>query len=199
MQKHNVVEAPTEDAFARFNIFRALSVERREKILSNFLVWLLNPSETHGQGDLFLRAFVDAVDQNLPRNERIVRRRSKTTKLFQGAQVYREFNRVDVLIVLPRGVIVAIENKVGAKESLRQLSEYAYLTRLNFPNCRHVFVYLTVNGGTPSDPCWCACSHHQVMRAIAVALDNVVDNTPKEIRTFIKHYVNWVEELYIQR
>jgi hypothetical protein len=44
-----------EERIGRFNIFDALGIARREIQHSNFLAWLLDPSESHGQGDLFLK------------------------------------------------------------------------------------------------------------------------------------------------
>jgi hypothetical protein len=44
-----------EIRIGRFNIFDALSIARTEIRHSNFLAWLLDPSESHGQGPLFLR------------------------------------------------------------------------------------------------------------------------------------------------
>jgi hypothetical protein len=46
----------------RYNIFRVLPVERRETVLhSPMLAHLLDPTATHGQQYLFLRAFFDVA------------------------------------------------------------------------------------------------------------------------------------------
>ena len=48
-----------EDIAPRFNLFRILGVEEKEvSTHSAFLAYLLNPSEGHAQGDLFLRQFL---------------------------------------------------------------------------------------------------------------------------------------------
>jgi hypothetical protein len=39
-----------EATIGRFNIFDALRIDRAEIRHSNFLAWLLTPSESHGQG-----------------------------------------------------------------------------------------------------------------------------------------------------
>lgn len=44
-----------------FNIFRVLHHGTHEKQLSNLFAWLLNPTGSHGLGDLGVRAFVDIV------------------------------------------------------------------------------------------------------------------------------------------
>ena len=46
-----------EEQIGRFNIFDALRIVDREVKHSDFLAWLLDPNESHGQGGLFLRRF----------------------------------------------------------------------------------------------------------------------------------------------
>src|SRR5437867_3879565 len=43
----------------RFNLFEALGLARNEQYQSRFLAFLLNPTESHDQGDLFLRTFLE--------------------------------------------------------------------------------------------------------------------------------------------
>ena len=45
-----------ESHIGRFNIFDALGITRVEIRHSNFLAFILDPAESHGQGQLFLRA-----------------------------------------------------------------------------------------------------------------------------------------------
>jgi len=47
-----------EERIGRFNIFDALRIVEREVKHSDFLAWLLDPNESHGQGGLFLRAIL---------------------------------------------------------------------------------------------------------------------------------------------
>ena len=50
---------------SEINIFEILQVEKTEIRHSNILAWLLNPQESHGLGDSFLREFIKAVITNL--------------------------------------------------------------------------------------------------------------------------------------
>src|ERR1700741_354005 len=45
-----------ESIIGRFNIFDALSIARAEIRHSNFLAFILDPAESHGQGQMFLKA-----------------------------------------------------------------------------------------------------------------------------------------------
>ena len=47
-----------------FNIFDCLKLTRAEIRHSNFLAWLLDPSETHGFDDYFLKKFLKHVIRN---------------------------------------------------------------------------------------------------------------------------------------
>src|SRR5438874_6475132 len=41
-----------------FNLFEALRITRKEQCQSRFLAFLLDPAESHAQGDMFLRTFL---------------------------------------------------------------------------------------------------------------------------------------------
>src|SRR5437016_8926688 len=45
-----------ESLIGRFNIFDALAISQAEIRHSNFLAFILDPAESHGQGQLFLKA-----------------------------------------------------------------------------------------------------------------------------------------------
>src|SRR5437660_8652429 len=47
-----------ESRIGRFNIFDALGITRVEIRHSNFLAFILDPAESHGQGQLFLKAIL---------------------------------------------------------------------------------------------------------------------------------------------
>src|SRR5690242_5538597 len=44
-----------------FNLLQVLRIEKAEIRHSNVLAWLLDPSETHGLGTLFLKRFVTSL------------------------------------------------------------------------------------------------------------------------------------------
>src|SRR5947209_11077978 len=47
-----------ESLIGRFNIFDALDIARAEIRHSNFLAFILDPAESHGQGQRFLKAIL---------------------------------------------------------------------------------------------------------------------------------------------
>src|SRR5437870_488826 len=94
---------------AAFNIFRALRLETHEIRHSNFLGWLLDPQESHDQGEVFLRTFIEAIRKAGIRIPRITIRKN----LLRDAQISREIDQLDLRIVLPRPkIVIGIENKL---------------------------------------------------------------------------------------
>jgi hypothetical protein len=99
-----------------FNLFETLGYQRLEDTHSNILAWLLNPEESHGLGDAFLRAFVDKVFNitNLP--------------IIFPVKVFREKqegnNRPDVIVEGNNWWLV-IENKIDSDEQEDQIKRYA--------------------------------------------------------------------------
>ena len=49
-----------------FNIFYFLDFDRQEAFHSNFIRFLLNPSETHNQGHLFIENFFKIIKEENP-------------------------------------------------------------------------------------------------------------------------------------
>jgi hypothetical protein len=125
----------------RFNVFDLIDPD--ENKLSDIIADLLDPKGGHGQGDLFLRLFLEhpdlAFDSNVKKNTKnaTIQREAPT----HGIPKYRR--RIDILI--NAGVLIAIENKVDASEQEDQVKDYLehlyYCTR----GCPRQlkFIYLT--------------------------------------------------------
>src|SRR5579871_2680815 len=59
-----------ESSIGKFNIFDALGITRAEIRHSNFLAFILDPAESHGQGQLFLKALLmDLLKQAPPERQ----------------------------------------------------------------------------------------------------------------------------------
>lgn len=128
----------------RFNVFNL--IEADENKFSDILAGLLNPQGDHGQGDLFLRLFLEQLnlsfDSKITKNATVQRE-----ALTHGIPRYRR--RMDILV--NAGVLIAIENKVEAPEQQDQVRDYLehlyYCTR-GCPK-QLKFIYLTRDGKHP--------------------------------------------------
>ena len=146
----------------RINIFEVLKIARAEIRHSNLLAWLLDPNENHEMGSDFLYSLITDLskhhsyefvdDDVLPvigTDDAIKLLSSDLTQ----SQIFREWNHIDVMILLPNKYIIAIENKVDAKESEEQLPQYKGKLNKYFPTqdgYNHIMIFLTPNGDSPS-------------------------------------------------
>ncbi|MFK7948968.1 MAG: PD-(D/E)XK nuclease family protein [Saprospiraceae bacterium] len=117
-QKH---EAIAKASGENFNIFSIMRMERNEvKTHSRFIAELLNPKGRHGQGDLFLKLFLEEVKiidfETEKANVYVEYYVGKVTKTTGG--------RIDILIKNQKNQVICIENKIYAEEQKNQLLRY---------------------------------------------------------------------------
>jgi PD-(D/E)XK nuclease superfamily len=125
---------------SEFNIFEF--IEPDENRLSDILAMLLNPQGAHGQKELFLKLFLVRLGRN-------------SEPSLQDAQVVREalthtissfLRRIDILMTSERFVL-ALENKVDAREQRDQLKNYhEHIQMLQEDYC---LIFLTPDGRKP--------------------------------------------------
>ena len=126
-----------------FSVFRFIKPD--ENRLSDLFSFFLNPAETHGQGALFLRLFVQRMgktaDEGLDR--------ARVTREALTYLIEKNRRKIDVLVIAPPGgLVVGIENKVGAAEGLMQLDDYRrHLERLCCAD--YCLIFLTPSGRRP--------------------------------------------------
>lgn len=148
----------------RHNIFEALGVAHKENYHSRFIGYLVNPSGEHDQGDVFLRALLQWLGPH-PALSPIVR---DSINAYLSPFVVRQpharitaeldtggYGRIDLVIELPGGTTIAIENKVYAGEQDEQLGRYWQWLRSPSPSGtaeNSALIFLTPDGraGTTS-------------------------------------------------
>jgi hypothetical protein len=130
------------DNAPNFNLFRILEVEGMEvSTHSAFLAHLLNPTEAHAQGDLFLRQFLRETEH-------------QELASFDGWVASKEVpfvgGRLDIVLQSANArAIIVVENKIGTEDHPNQLS--AYRKWLDMPSRKKAFetrilLYLTPTG-----------------------------------------------------
>src|SRR3954468_19517483 len=82
----------------RFNIFDALRIARAEIRHSNFLAFILDPAESHGQSQLFLRALLMDLLKSAPPHLRPLSPIEIDGVDLRGIEVRREWQNIDLLI-----------------------------------------------------------------------------------------------------
>src|SRR2546427_2783702 len=87
-----------ESHIGRFNIFDALNIARAEIRHSNFLAFILDPAESHGQGQLFLKAILMDLLKEAPAKLRPLSPIELDGTDLRGVEVKREWGHIDLLI-----------------------------------------------------------------------------------------------------
>ncbi|ERM83031.1 hypothetical protein P872_06040 [Rhodonellum psychrophilum GCM71 = DSM 17998] len=135
-----------------FNIFKLLNLGWSENFHSKFIAELLDPNGSHGHGDLFLKAFIkqlnEEIGQDLPSTFLVVGDGVKTEKYISPINFdSADGGRLDILIQTDKFVI-GIENKIYAGDGYLQLERYKkFMT--TFLNSRTLLLYLTLDGRLP--------------------------------------------------
>ena len=140
-----------EDQLAEFNLFDVLSVRDKELEHSRIIAWLLNPRESHGLGDYFLRAFLSQAASEA-RKRRIPAPSAVHVDgwALSDVEVVRERHRIDILLTSETdGFVCLIENKIFSKEWAGQLRSYLETVERDYDELRPFPIFLTPAGGDP--------------------------------------------------
>jgi len=114
-----------ESQLAQFNIFEAIGVIRQELRHSDFLAFILNPSQNHRLEDIFLKRLLKRVllEADIPIDSNYLKLSPVDIDIadLKDAEVRREWKHIDILIHSPSNHLVcAIENKIDSKEHSNQ-------------------------------------------------------------------------------
>lgn len=181
-----------EERIGRFNIFDALGIARAEIRHSNFLAWLLNPAESHGQGSLFLKAVLMDLFRQTPQDMRPLNPVELDGEELRGVELRREWRNIDLIISCHQPkFVIAIENKIGASLH-NDLNKYESAVREGFPDHPPLFVLLSAERVEPDDDDWVRygyrelyCVLDRVRRAGRGAIGD-------DVRTFLDHYLTLI-------
>lgn len=176
-----------------FNIFSSLGIINTEIRHSRFLSWLLNPKESHGLGDYYLKSFLKSVVFNSRNISNIGIEQPSIFEIdefdLNDLEVYTEWKNIDILLKDEKNKFLCIiENKVQSTEHSNQLKRYFDIVEDEFTGYKKIFVYLTIEGDKPSLISYVPVSYNQVSRTIEKLIDNKKDKVNQEIITFIEHY-----------
>ena len=187
---------------ATFNIFRALKVEEVEIRHSNTLGWLLDPAESHGLGDVFLRRILSNI--LLESNVDIEGLSAAQVELmdFSDIEVRREWKHIDVLVIdRENKLVLLIENKLGSGEGLGQLARYQKTVGHEFPSFKLVPVFLTLEGKSSEDQEaseYIAHSHAKLLGVLDRIIKQRCEQMLEAVVTFLAHYTNTLRRLTMQ-
>lgn len=181
-----------------FNVFDF--IQPNENKLSFVLAWLLDPQESHGQGDLFLRLLFNHLNLSPEAKHTVGAKVHREAPTF-GIEKYRR--RMDVLV--EASAWVAIENKVDSVEQPGQAKDILeHLHRCTGRGAtKSALIYLTPNGRKPTSlnavalrrheesgrlKCW---NYHDELRSWLN--DCLRDCEAQKIRDFLTYFLGYIE------
>ncbi len=190
------------DQLATFNVFRALKIENTEIRHSNVLGWLLDPSESHGLGDIILRRVLSnalllsdkTIDHISPAQVELMD--------FYDVEVLREWKNIDLLVVdRINKIVILIENKIHSGESEGQLLKYIKTVNEEFASYSIVPIFLTLTGYESNDneaEDYIAYSYVQLLSVLEKIFNQRQSQLAEPVAVFIKHYMETLRRLTMQ-
>jgi hypothetical protein len=180
-----------ESVLSEFNFFEAVGAVYSELRHSNFLAFLLNPKETHGLTDGFLKPFLKRVCTIAGPGSQLS---SVEVDVWDPAaiDVKREWEGVDIILVHQlKKTVCWIENKIGAKEHSDQLARYYKMVGESFPGFKRFPIYLTPDGSLPSHGAYVPVDYGliaEILKELDVRLESKKYAINPDVRVAIRHY-----------
>ncbi len=145
-----------EQRLAPFCPFESLGMVRSEVRHGNFLAALLDPFGRHGFGAFLLRLFLVRAIQSARAQDIAVTLSALDVHLlnFEEADVRREWQRIDLLVLLAKPkIVIAVELKIDSTQHSNQLARYRMTVEENWPasEWRQMLIFLTKNPEGPED------------------------------------------------
>ena len=193
-----------ERLLGNFNLFRVLRFEHGEIRHSNVLAWLLQPEESHGLKNLFLRRWLMRVFHESESEAACYIDPVELDSLsIRSVEVYREWNHIDLLLRIQTfdgdEIIIAIENKVKASQGQGQLKRYRQRVESAYKDADHrLYIFLTRREEEPEDDAWAAATYQQVHDILEDCLNeqrSVIGNEP---RVLLDHYLQLLKESFME-
>lgn len=174
-----------------FNIFKAVNIAKREIHHSRFLAFLLDPCESHGLGDRFLREMLVATATVATAPP--VSRLTLTITDLSGATVFCEREFIDITVQIPAlNLIFVIENKIDASERQNQLSDYRALIGRSYPSCRFFGCFLSPDGYEGADEQWTPISYSVVANGLKRIMAR--SDVGPDVTSILRQYISLIEK-----
>jgi hypothetical protein len=180
-----------ESRIGKFNIFDALRITRKEIRQSNFLAFILDPAESHGQGQLFLKALLMDLLKQAPPDRRPLSPLELDGTDLRGIEIKREWKYIDLLITCKElRFAVVFENKIDTQEHSNQLLRAQWTMTDYYPDLRPLYIYLTPGGDKPSEESWLPYTYADIHRVLQRARNLYQNAIGDDVLVFLDHYLN---------
>jgi len=144
--------ATPETLLDEFNIFEVLGAVRVELRHSEFLAFLMDPQQSHGLGDDFVKKFLQKALVGVDQSGLPVSAIDLDIWSLDDLEIRREWQNIDILLISENNkFVVLIENKIWSSEHSNQLQRYYQIVTHAFPDWKILSLYLNPEGLHPSN------------------------------------------------
>ena len=187
------------DAYlSRFNPIRIMRMEGMEVRHSNILGWLLDPLETHGLGDRFLKAFLSEALKGESAKGRPTALDIVQADL-RDIEVRREWQHIDLFLLSRRNNwAFIIENKFHSTQHNGQLAKYVQKVRSAFEpeegRLEVKGIFLTLHDEDPEDTSYALIGYDAVCELLPRVMAAEGQSIGQNVRIFLDHYIEVIKE-----
>ena len=181
------------------DFFDVLGIVHNELVHSRFLAWLLDPQQSHGSRDHFLKSFLyqTCAAANELGMSAVPRAEIHGTD-WSATDVRREWRNIDILILnRDARFVCAVENKIWAGEGIgadgaSQLTRYRETLENEFPDFTRHFVFLSPQG-IPSQQeterqFWVPETYATILQLVEQTIHDHAAVMTEDIRVFLRQY-----------
>jgi len=189
---------------ATFNIFRTLKIEGDEIRHSNILAWLLDPDESHGLDDIFLRRLLSNIILEGEGGTRPISAAKIELLELSDIEVRREWNHIDLLVIDHENqMVLLIENKIHSGEGADQLARYkkVFENDSELQSFKPIYVFLTLTGQASEDEEageYISYSWKEVFAVLERIVKQRESQLTESVKIFLTHYLETLKELTMQ-
>ena len=187
---------------SEFDALSFLGLAGSEEFHSKVLAWLLNPRESHGMRDHFLRNFLLETTAQAEAAgilaatfaERAAFDWSVTTVRREWChEVAGREGYLDILLVNEKErFLCAVENKIFSSEHSNQLTRYRQALHNHYPNFDRHHVFLSPAGTRPyreeERRYWTPVSYGMILQLVEQMMSNGADLVPEDVGRFLHQY-----------
>ena len=195
----NNAELSRVDAYLnRFNPIRTMRMAEMEIRHSAILAWLLDPRETDGLGDRFLRGFLcEAMRDRSALGSPTALEIAQAD--LRDAEVRREWQNIDIFVLLPRlNWSFIVENKFNSRQHEGQLSKYADRVKSIFhsdgEDLKVRGIFLTLLDEDPEDESYAPIRYFAICEVLSRLISDRANVLRDDVTFFLKHYLEVIME-----
>jgi hypothetical protein len=195
---NNKAMARIESHLSRFNPIRVMKMERMEIRHSAILSWLLNPTESHGLDDKFLKAFLgEALRGHSSLGSPTALDIARAD--LRDATVRLEWQNIDIFIHTEKnGWGFVVENKFDSKQHEGQLAKYLDGVTAGLGKMAEDLsvrgIFLTLHDEEPEDSRYAPINYEAICQFLPRFIDQEAHLLTAEVRTFLQHYNEIIAE-----